>query len=59
MSGPLRPADLLIALVEECDSLLEEARFAEDGDEIHRLKRIRNDAMIELASAPGGFGTTA
>ena len=32
-----------------CDSLLEEARSAEDWDEFYRLKRIRSDATIELA----------
>ena len=59
MSGPLRPADLLVALVEECDSLLEEARLADDGDEIHRLKRIRNDTVLELAEHARRFRASA
>ena len=48
--------DLLIRLVETCGELLEEA---DDSGEIQRLKRIRNEATIELAEHARPFGTTA
>ena len=56
MTGSLRPADLLIRLVETCNELLEEA---DDWGEIQRLKRIRNEATIELAEHARRFHTTA
>ena len=45
----LRPVDVLISLVDDCDDLLEEARKAGDEKKIQRLERIRNEATIELA----------
>ena len=52
----LRPADLLIRLVETCGELLEEA---DDSGEIQRLKRIRNDGTIELAEHARRFRASA
>ena len=57
VSGTLRPVDLLISLVDACDDWIEEARKAGDEERIQRVKRIRNDATIELGEHARRFAT--
>ena len=49
MGAALRPVDVLVSLIDDCDDLLEEARKAGNEEKIQRLERIRNEAAIELA----------